>query len=87
MSGEPKDAVRRLTTSHKNMDRATDLVNKMDEAKQREIERLTKQFVNKALDERTRLDFQKILRFFFGKEDGDNAFLKVMMDKKVLVHI
>lgn len=75
--------MRKSMTSSRGFDKATELINKMEEAKQHEIERLTKQFTNKTLDERTRTEFQKILRYFFGREDGDNAFLKVMMDKKV----
>ena len=77
----------KLVPTSKPLEKAMDILNQLDELRKDAIEKLTRTYMAKVLDERTKLDLQKTFRFLFGREEGDYYFSKLVTEKKVECYV
>jgi hypothetical protein len=66
------------------IEKAMELLTKIENMKMDGVERLTRLYMTKALDERSKVELNKLFRFLFGKDEGDQFFFRLVTDKKVL---
>lgn len=74
----------KLVATSKPLEKAMDILNQLDELRKDAIEKLTRTYMAKVLDERTKTDLHKTFRLIFGREEGDHCFSKLVTEKKVL---
>ena len=60
-----------------------ELLTKIENMKNDGVDRLTRLYMTKALDERSKVELNKLFRFLFGKDEGDQFYYRLVTDKKV----
>lgn len=82
-----KSSLSKQIIVNKPFEKALEMLNKIEYMKREAIEKLSKSFMSKVIDDRIKVEFQKTFRFLFGKLEGDQAVFRLIMDKKVNIFV
>ncbi len=65
------------------LEKAEDILRKMENLKKNEINRIIKNFIGKDLDDEMRIHLAKLFKFLFGKKESEEVLSRFLREKRV----